>query len=145
MNAARLTNAPPYEALPGGLPVIRPSEGYMNRLIERCAMLDIHKSQITACVRVPDGDGGRRQEVAVGSQQGFLSIRPSAQASFSTQLPWPGRRPAAGENGSRDRDPGPVCASAEGPGSAPGSFSYRIRAGILVHSAPPRKRHFLLS
>jgi transposase len=35
----------------------------MNRLIERCAMLDIHKSQITACVRIPDGDGGRRQEV----------------------------------------------------------------------------------
>ena len=35
----------------------------MNRLIERCAMLDVHKSQITACVRVPDGDGGRRQEV----------------------------------------------------------------------------------
>ena len=35
----------------------------MNRLIERCAMLDIHKSQITACVRVPDDDGGRRQEI----------------------------------------------------------------------------------
>lgn len=35
----------------------------MDRLIERCAMLDIHKSQITACVRVPDGAGGRRQEV----------------------------------------------------------------------------------
>jgi transposase len=35
----------------------------MNRLIERCAMLDIHKSQVTACVRVPDGDGGRRQEI----------------------------------------------------------------------------------
>ena len=35
----------------------------MNRLIERCAMLDIHKSQITACVRVPDGAGGRRQEI----------------------------------------------------------------------------------
>ncbi len=35
----------------------------MNRLIERCAMLDVHKSQITACVRVPDGAGGRRQEV----------------------------------------------------------------------------------
>jgi transposase len=35
----------------------------MNRLIERCAMLDVHKSQITACVRVPDGHGGRRQEV----------------------------------------------------------------------------------
>lgn len=35
----------------------------MNRLIERCAMLDIHKSQITACVRVPDGRGGRHQEI----------------------------------------------------------------------------------
>lgn len=34
----------------------------MNRLIERCAMLDVHKSQVTACVRVPDGAGGRRQE-----------------------------------------------------------------------------------
>ena len=35
----------------------------MNRLIERCAMLDIHKAQITACVRVPDDPGGRRQEI----------------------------------------------------------------------------------
>jgi transposase len=35
----------------------------MNRLIERCAMLDIHNSQITACVRVPDDAGGRRQEL----------------------------------------------------------------------------------
>ena len=35
----------------------------MNRLIERCAMLDVHKSQVTACVRVPDGAGGRRQEI----------------------------------------------------------------------------------
>jgi transposase len=35
----------------------------VNRLIERCAMLDVHKSQITACVRVPDDHGGRRQEI----------------------------------------------------------------------------------
>jgi transposase len=35
----------------------------VNRLIERCAMLDVHKAQITACVRVPDGHGGRRQEM----------------------------------------------------------------------------------
>jgi transposase len=34
----------------------------MNRLIERCAMLDVHKSQVTACVRVPDGTGGRQQQ-----------------------------------------------------------------------------------
>jgi len=40
-----------------------PQEGSVNRLIERCAMLDIHKSQITACVRVPDDAGGRRQEI----------------------------------------------------------------------------------
>ncbi len=35
----------------------------MNRLIERCAMLDIHKSQITACVRAPDDARGRQQEI----------------------------------------------------------------------------------
>ena len=35
----------------------------MNRLIERCSMLDVHKSQVTACVRVPDAKGGRRQEI----------------------------------------------------------------------------------
>lgn len=35
----------------------------MNRLIERCAFLDVHKSAVIACVRVSDGDGGRRQEV----------------------------------------------------------------------------------
>ena len=35
----------------------------MDRLIERCSMLDVHKSQITACVRVPDDGGGRRQEI----------------------------------------------------------------------------------
>jgi len=35
----------------------------VNRLIERCSMLDVHKAQVTACVRVPDGDGGRRQEI----------------------------------------------------------------------------------
>jgi transposase len=35
----------------------------VNRLIERCAMLDVHKAQVTACVRVPDGAGGRRQEI----------------------------------------------------------------------------------
>ena len=35
----------------------------MDRLIERCGALDIHKDSLTACVRVPDGDGGRRQEL----------------------------------------------------------------------------------
>lgn len=34
----------------------------MQRLIERVAGLDIHKDSIVACVRVPDDQGGRRQE-----------------------------------------------------------------------------------
>lgn len=48
----------------------------MNRLIERCAMLDIHKAQITACVRVPDGDGGRRQEIRefASTTSGLLTL-----------------------------------------------------------------------
>lgn len=35
----------------------------MDVLIERCAGLDVHKKQVTACVRVPGGAGGRRGEV----------------------------------------------------------------------------------
>lgn len=34
----------------------------MERLFERVAGLDIHKDSVVACVRVPDGAGGRRQE-----------------------------------------------------------------------------------
>src|SRR5450755_238473 len=55
---------PQHEALPGGCSVpLTLRRVAVNRLIERCAMLDIHKSQITACVRVPDDAGGRRQEI----------------------------------------------------------------------------------
>jgi transposase len=36
--------------------------GVMDRIIERCAALDIHKDSLIACVRVPDGRGGRRQQ-----------------------------------------------------------------------------------
>jgi len=35
----------------------------MERVIERGAALDVHKKSVTACVRVPRADGGRRQEV----------------------------------------------------------------------------------
>jgi hypothetical protein len=31
-------------------------------LVERCAGLDVHKDSVTACVRVPDGHGGRHTE-----------------------------------------------------------------------------------
>ena len=35
----------------------------MDRLIERCAGLDVHKATVTACVRVPDEAGGRGQDI----------------------------------------------------------------------------------
>ena len=34
----------------------------MDRIVERCAGLDIHKETVVACVRVPGGGGGRDQE-----------------------------------------------------------------------------------
>ena len=34
----------------------------METLVERCAGLDVHKDSVTACVRVPDGQGGRQAE-----------------------------------------------------------------------------------
>lgn len=48
----------------------------MDRLIERCAALDIHKDTLTACVRVPDGAGGRRQETQVfrSTTSGLLAL-----------------------------------------------------------------------
>jgi transposase len=30
-------------------------------IVDRCAALDVHKKTVMACVRTPDGDGGRRQ------------------------------------------------------------------------------------
>ena len=35
----------------------------MEVVYERCAGLDVGKDEVVACVRVPDGVGGRRQEV----------------------------------------------------------------------------------
>lgn len=34
----------------------------MERLVERCACLDVHKDSVVACVGVPGEDGERRQE-----------------------------------------------------------------------------------
>ncbi len=46
------------------------------RIFERVAGLDVHKAQITAAVRVPDGDGGRLQDVAEfrTTVQGLLAL-----------------------------------------------------------------------
>jgi transposase len=39
--------------------------GQMETVVERPAGLDVHKAQVTACVRVPSADGrGREQHVA---------------------------------------------------------------------------------
>ncbi len=35
----------------------------MDVIVERCAALDVHKKTVMACVRGPDGQGGRSQEV----------------------------------------------------------------------------------
>lgn len=35
----------------------------MERIIERCAGLDVHQATVAACVRVPDGEGGVQQLV----------------------------------------------------------------------------------
>jgi transposase len=35
----------------------------MDRVVERPAALDVHKAMVTVCVRIPDGEGGRVQEV----------------------------------------------------------------------------------
>lgn len=35
----------------------------MDVIVDRCAALDVHKKTVMACVRTPDGAGGRRQVV----------------------------------------------------------------------------------
>jgi transposase len=35
----------------------------MDAILDRCAALDVHKDTVMACVRVPDGQGGRAQHV----------------------------------------------------------------------------------
>ncbi|MHB1810789.1 MAG: IS110 family transposase, partial [Solirubrobacteraceae bacterium] len=35
----------------------------MDVIVQRPAALDVHKAQVTACVRVSDGDGARSPEV----------------------------------------------------------------------------------
>jgi transposase len=46
------------------------------RIVERAAGLDVHKAQVTAAVRVPDGEGGRLQDVAEfkSTVQGLLAL-----------------------------------------------------------------------
>lgn len=36
----------------------------MEVIVERCAFLDVHRDTVMACARVPDGRGGRREDVS---------------------------------------------------------------------------------
>jgi transposase len=49
----------------------------MDRIIERCAGLDVHKASVTACVRVPGEVGERHQEIQTfpTTTAGLLTLR----------------------------------------------------------------------
>jgi len=51
-----------HQAPPGGAVGVEREEEAVERLIERCAGLDVHKASVTATVRVPGDQGGRRTE-----------------------------------------------------------------------------------
>ena len=58
-----MIQTPQHEALPGGR-FCHPTPGRVHEPSDRALRDARHpKSQVTACVRVPDGDGGRRQEI----------------------------------------------------------------------------------
>jgi transposase len=49
----------------------------MDRVVECAGALDVHKAQVTACVRTPGKDGRRRQEVREfkATVRGLLALR----------------------------------------------------------------------
>jgi transposase len=49
----------------------------VNRLVERCAGLDVHQASVTACVRVPGHGGERQEEIQTFSTTtaGLLALR----------------------------------------------------------------------
>ena len=54
----------------------------MERILERCCALDVHKNQVTACVHVPDREGKRselRAEFSTMTAE-LLAQRSSAQS-----------------------------------------------------------------
>jgi transposase len=60
----------------------------METVVERPAALDVHKEQVTACVRVPAGDGSREQHVAEFSTTvaGLLTLSDWLTAFGVTQV-----------------------------------------------------------
>ena len=60
----------------------------METIVERPGALDVHKAQVTACVRVPAGGGGREQHVAEfqTTVRGLLALRDWLAAHRVTQV-----------------------------------------------------------
>jgi transposase len=60
----------------------------MEVIVERSAALDVHKAQVTACVRVPDASGARSEEVRQFSTtvRGLLTLRDWLAAHRVTQV-----------------------------------------------------------
>ncbi len=60
----------------------------METIVARVAGLDVHKAQVTACVRVPGPGGGRAQELAEfqTTVPGLLALRDWLQAHRVTQV-----------------------------------------------------------
>ncbi len=60
----------------------------METIVERAAGLDVHKAQVTACVRVPGRSGERMQEIAEfqTTVRGLLALRDWLQAHAVSQV-----------------------------------------------------------
>ena len=71
-------------SLGGGWWVGRSRGGDVETIVERPAALDVHKAQVTACVRVPDARGRREQRVAEFSTtvRGLLGVARLARRAW---------------------------------------------------------------
>ena len=60
----------------------------MEVIVERAAALDVHKAQVTACVRMPADTGGRTQEVAefATTVRGLLTLHDWLSAHHVTEV-----------------------------------------------------------
>ncbi len=60
----------------------------METIVERPAALDVHKAQVTACVRVPEQDGRRAQHLAefATTVRGLLALRDWLKAHGVTHV-----------------------------------------------------------
>ena len=60
----------------------------MEVIVERAAALDVHKAQVTACVRLPAGRARRTQEVAEfrSTVQGLSALRDWLRAHHVTEV-----------------------------------------------------------